>query len=137
MQELDRRHVHQCAAKVATPSIANCETVACMSPTVAAPRLATLVGDLADARPAYRALADRIRPLIADGASSSAPASRASATLTTALGVSRTTVTRAYAVLPRQWVCRGAAGLRHDGRHSHRRDPPRHRRLPLSRRAGP
>ena len=67
MQELDRRHVHQCAAKVATPSIANCETVACMSPTVAAPRLATLVGDLADARPAYRALADRIRLLIADG----------------------------------------------------------------------
>ena len=99
MQELDRRHVHQCAAKVATPSIANCETVACMSPTVAAPRLATLVGDLADARPAYRALADRIRLLIADGrvvVGTRLPSER---DLTTALGVSRTTVTRAYAVL--------------------------------------
>lgn len=67
--------------------------------TVSAARLSTLVGSLADERPAYRALADRIRLLIADGrviVGTRLPSER---DLTVTLQVSRTTVSRAYAVL--------------------------------------
>jgi DNA-binding transcriptional MocR family regulator len=67
--------------------------------TVSATRLAALVGSLADERPAYRALADRIRLLIADGrviVGTRLPSER---DLTVTLQVSRTTVSRAYAVL--------------------------------------
>lgn len=60
-------------------------------------RLAGLVGDLRATRaPAYRALADRVRVLVADGrlpAGTRLPAERS---LATALGASRVTVTRAY-----------------------------------------
>ena len=71
-----------------------------MSPTsVSAPRLASLIGPLVDERPAYRALAERLRLLIVDGrviVGTRLPSER---DLVSALAVSRTTVTRAYAVL--------------------------------------
>lgn len=71
-----------------------------MSQTVVSgPRLAVLVGSLEHERPAYRALADRVRLLIADGrviVGTRLPSER---DLMAALGVSRTTVTRAYALL--------------------------------------
>ncbi len=66
---------------------------------VSAPRLAALVGSLPDEHPADRAHADRVRVLIVDGrvlVGSRLPSER---DLMAALGVSRTTVTRAYAVL--------------------------------------
>lgn len=69
------------------------------APTPAAGRLARLVGDLPSPGPAYAHLADRIRLLIADGGlplDSRLPSER---DLSTALRLSRTTVTRAYAAL--------------------------------------
>ena len=68
-------------------------------PSVSGPRTARLVGTLGAGRPAYRALADALRLAIADGRI--APGSRlpSERELTAALDVSRTTVTRAYAVL--------------------------------------
>jgi len=68
-------------------------------PSVSAARTARLVGTLAAGRPAYRALADALRLAVADGripAGTRLPSERE---LTAALDVSRTTVTRAYAVL--------------------------------------
>ena len=80
--------------------MANPATVATMPPaTVSAARTARLVGALGAARPAYRALADALRLAVADGripAGTRLPSER---DLTAALDVSRTTVTRAYAVL--------------------------------------
>lgn len=78
----------------------------CMpAPTLPAARVADLVGPLAGGRPVYRTLADGLRLLIADGrvpAGTRLPSER---DLTGALGVSRTTVTRAYAVLAESgWV---------------------------------
>ena len=71
-----------------------------MSPTtISATRLAALIGSLSDERPAYRALAERVRLLIVDGrviVGTRLPSER---DLVAALGISRTTVTRAYAVL--------------------------------------
>ncbi len=70
-----------------------------MSVNLPAPRLAALVGSLHDERPVYRALAERIRLLIVDGrivVGTRLPSER---DLVVALAASRTTVSRAYAVL--------------------------------------
>jgi DNA-binding transcriptional MocR family regulator len=70
-----------------------------MPRTISAVRLRTLLGSSLDRSPAYVALADGIRMLISDGrivAGTRLPSERE---LTTALGLSRTTVTRAYTVL--------------------------------------
>lgn len=69
-----------------------------MSRTLAAPRVATLLGEF-DRSPAYKGLAEGLRVLITDGrvpAGTRLPSERE---LTDALAVSRTTVTRAYAEL--------------------------------------
>jgi len=69
-----------------------------MSRSISATRVATLVGDF-DRSPAYVGLADALRVLIGDGRillDCRLPSERE---LTTVLGVSRTTVTRAYAQL--------------------------------------
>ena len=79
-----------------------------MSQSTSATRVAALVGDF-HRSPAYLGLADALRELIGDGRigyGSRLPSERE---LTTALGVSRTTVTRAYAVLRD----RGYAEARH------------------------
>lgn len=62
-------------------------------------RLARLLGGRDEAVPAYRWLADGVRLLIADGRIPSGHALPSERRLTAALGVSRTTVTRAYAEL--------------------------------------
>lgn len=70
-----------------------------MNRRISADRLAALLGPVADQSPAYQALATGLRLLISDGrvpAGTRLPSERE---LTLALGVSRTTVTRAYAVL--------------------------------------
>lgn len=71
-----------------------------MSRSITATRVATLVGPVtADERPLYLELAEQLRLLIGEGripASTRLPSERE---LTAALGVSRTTVTRAYAEL--------------------------------------
>ena len=71
-----------------------------MSRAISAARVATLVGQLTgDERPLYLELAEGLRLLIGEGripASTRLPSERE---LTTVLGVSRTTVTRAYAEL--------------------------------------
>ncbi|NHA67533.1 MocR-like transcription factor YczR [Phycicoccus flavus] len=67
--------------------------------SVSAARTARLVGDVSASRPAYRALADALRRAVADGripVGAKVPSER---DLTTALEVSRTTVTRAYDLL--------------------------------------
>jgi DNA-binding transcriptional MocR family regulator len=66
--------------------------------SIAASRLATLSGDF-DRSPAYAGLADVLRLLIADGRVSSDLRLPSERDLSVALGVSRTTVTRAYAAL--------------------------------------
>ncbi|GAA4732436.1 PLP-dependent aminotransferase family protein [Pedococcus ginsenosidimutans] len=66
---------------------------------LSAARLRPLLGAALDTSPAYRGLADAVRLLVADGripAGTRLPSER---DLTTALGVSRTTVSRAYAEL--------------------------------------
>lgn len=70
-----------------------------MTRRVSAARTAALLGGAADRAPAYRGIADALRLLISDGripAGTTLPSERE---LTAALGVSRTTVTRAYAHL--------------------------------------
>jgi DNA-binding transcriptional MocR family regulator len=70
-----------------------------MSRTVSASRVATLLGSALLRSPAYLGLADGLRLQVSDGrlpAGTRLPSER---DLTTALGISRTTVTRAYAVL--------------------------------------
>ena len=69
------------------------------APTVSAARTARLVGTLAPGRPAYRALADALRLAVADGRIPVGTRLPSERELTAALDVSRTTVTRAYAVL--------------------------------------
>ena len=65
---------------------------------VRAARVATLVGDF-DRRPAYAGLADALTLLIGDGRIGLGVRLPSERELTEALGVSRTTVTRAYAAL--------------------------------------
>ena len=73
--------------------------MACMSQsTLSAARLATLVEGF-DRSPAYVGLADALRELIGDGRIGYGTRLPSERDLTEALGVSRTTVTRAYAVL--------------------------------------
>ena len=69
------------------------------TPTVSAARTARLVGSLGSGRPAYRALADALRLAVADGRIAAGTRLPSERELTAALDVSRTTVTRAYAVL--------------------------------------
>jgi DNA-binding transcriptional MocR family regulator len=69
------------------------------APTVSAARTARLVGPLAAGRPAYRALSDALRLAVADGRIAVGTRLPSERELTAALDVSRTTVTRAYAVL--------------------------------------
>jgi DNA-binding transcriptional MocR family regulator len=66
--------------------------------TVAASRVAALVGDF-DRSPAYAGLAESLRLLIGDGRIELGVRLPSERELTAALGVSRTTVTRAYAAL--------------------------------------
>ncbi|MEO5662551.1 MAG: PLP-dependent aminotransferase family protein [Nocardioides sp.] len=71
-----------------------------MSRTISAARVATLVGKLAgEDRPLYLELAEGLRLLIGEGRIPSATRLPSERELMTALGVSRTTVTRAYAEL--------------------------------------
>lgn len=69
-----------------------------MSPVLSARRVANLVGDF-DRSPAYAGLADSLRLLIGDGRIALGSRLPSERDLTDALGVSRTTVTRAYAEL--------------------------------------
>ena len=69
-----------------------------MTGSISATRVATLVGDF-DRTPAYAGLADALTLLIGDGRISLATRLPSERELTDALGVSRTTVTRAYAAL--------------------------------------
>ena len=69
-----------------------------MTRTVSATRVATLVGDF-DRSPAYAGLADALVLLIGDGRIPLGTRLPSERELTDALGVSRTTVTRAYAEL--------------------------------------
>ncbi|MEO6411477.1 MAG: PLP-dependent aminotransferase family protein [Pedococcus sp.] len=67
--------------------------------SISASRLVPMLGAALETTPAYRGLADAVRLLVADGrlpAGTRLPSER---DLTAALGVSRTTVTRAYAEL--------------------------------------
>ncbi len=66
--------------------------------SISAPRTATLVGDF-DRSPAYAGLADALTLLIGDGRIPLGTRLPSERELTDALGVSRTTVTRAYAAL--------------------------------------
>lgn len=71
-----------------------------MSSNISAARVATLVGKLAgEDRPLYLELAEGLRLLIGEGRIPSATRLPSERELMTALGVSRTTVTRAYAEL--------------------------------------
>lgn len=69
-----------------------------MTRTISARRVATLV-DAFDRSPAYRGLADSVRRLVMDGRITVGVRLPSERDLTDALGVSRTTVTRAYAEL--------------------------------------
>ena len=80
--------------------MANPATVATMAtPSVSAARTARIIGTLAPDRPAYRALADALRHAVADGRIAVGTRLPSERELTGCLDVSRTTVTRAYAVL--------------------------------------
>ncbi len=68
-------------------------------PATSAARVATLLGERDPALPAYRWLSDGLRMLIADGRIPSGHLLPSERLLTSALGLSRTTVTRAYTVL--------------------------------------
>jgi DNA-binding transcriptional MocR family regulator len=90
------REVHR---KVVWSQIANRDLLACMTDRVlAAGRIAALVGDF-DRSPAYQGLAEGLRVLITDGRVPVGVRLPSERELTEALGVSRTTVTRAYAEL--------------------------------------
>ncbi len=79
----------------------SCESgpVPAAAPSVSAARTARLVGDLSGARPAYRALADALRVAVADGRVAVGTRLPSERELTGALGLSRTTVSRAYELL--------------------------------------
>ncbi len=66
---------------------------------LSAARLRPLLGAALDTSPAYRALADAVRLLVADGRIPVGTRLPSERDLTTALGVSRTTVSRAYGEL--------------------------------------
>ena len=84
--------------ELAWSQIANRVSLVCMARLISAPRIATLVGDF-DRSPAYRGLAEGLRVLITDGRVPVGVRLPSERELTEALGVSRTTVTRAYAEL--------------------------------------
>src|SRR5688572_10427187 len=67
-----------------------------MERTISADRVATLLGPALDRSPAYVGLADGLRMLISDGRITVGTRLPSERELTTRLGVSRTTVTRAY-----------------------------------------
>jgi DNA-binding transcriptional MocR family regulator len=67
--------------------------------SVSASRLSTLLGSAASGTPAYLAIADSLRLLIVDGRIQLGTRLPSERNLTLALGLSRTTVTRAYAEL--------------------------------------
>lgn len=69
-----------------------------MSQSISATRVAALVGDF-HRSPAYAGLADALRELVGDGRIGYGTRLPSERDLTAVLGVSRTTVTRAYAVL--------------------------------------
>lgn len=73
-----------------------------MTRSVSALRVATLLGSATDRRPVYRGIADGIRLLVADGRVPPGTRLPSERDLTGALGVSRTTVTRAYELLKEQ-----------------------------------
>lgn len=73
-----------------------------MTRSVSAPRVATLLGSATDRSPAYRAIADGLRLLVADGRVLPGTRLPSERDLTGALGVSRTTVARAYELLREQ-----------------------------------
>jgi len=80
----------------------NCATVVCVQRVLSAERVRSALGGAAWSHPVYLDLADRLRAAITDGrlpAGSRMPSERH---LTLGLGVSRTTVTRAYAGLREQ-----------------------------------
>ena len=93
-----------------------------MDRSISARRVATLVGDF-DRTPAYAGLADALVLLIGDGRIPVGTRLPSERELTEALGVSRTTVTRAYASAARRRLRRGAAGLRHLHAGARRRAP--------------
>ncbi len=85
--------------QLAWSQIANRDSLVCMdNRAIAASRVAGLVGDF-DREPAYRGLAEGLRILITDGRVPVGVRLPSERELTDALGVSRTTVTRAYAEL--------------------------------------
>ncbi|NYG07997.1 DNA-binding transcriptional MocR family regulator [Phycicoccus badiiscoriae] len=67
--------------------------------SISASRLVPMLGAALETTPAYRGLADALRLLVADGRVPVGTRLPSERDLTTALGVSRTTVTRAYADL--------------------------------------
>lgn len=69
-----------------------------MQRVLSAPRLATLLGDF-DRSPAWKGLADALREVISDGRIPVGMRLPSERDLTTALGLSRTTITRSYAEL--------------------------------------
>ncbi|MDT9591778.1 PLP-dependent aminotransferase family protein [Nocardioides zeae] len=86
-----------------------------MAPLVSASRMATLLGDF-DRSPAYLGLAEALRLAVGDGRVPFGARLPSERELTTALGVSRTTVTRAYALLVEQGYAvtrRGAGTFAH------------------------
>src|SRR4051794_25158077 len=80
-----------------------------MTRTISAARVATLVGDF-DRSPAYAGLADALVLLIGDGRITLDTRLPSERELTEALGVSRTTVTRAYAELREAGYARARQG---------------------------
>lgn len=78
--------------------MANRALLACMSRTIAAGRVATLLGGF-DRAPAYKGLAEGLRVLVIDGRLPVGTRLPSERELTDALDVSRTTVARAYAEL--------------------------------------
>ncbi len=70
-----------------------------MDRTISAARLQSLLGSSLDRSPAYVALADGLRLLVSDGRVPPGTRLPSERDLTVRLGLSRTTVTRAYAVL--------------------------------------
>ncbi|MEI2809285.1 MAG: PLP-dependent aminotransferase family protein [Nocardioides sp.] len=79
------------------------------SPTLSAPRLAALVAGF-DTHPAYAGLAEALRQAIVDGRIPHATKLPSERDLAPALGVSRTTVTRAYAQLIESGCARARQG---------------------------
>ena len=70
-----------------------------MARTISPTRLATLLGDATGRSPAYRSVADALRLLVDDGRVPSGTRLPSERALAAELGCSRTTITRAYALL--------------------------------------